>query len=168
MDIVVCPGHCYWDHHVLNDFRYVDEEVTVVKQYADLKKKYGDAKIGKASAESMILKIKEEVKSMVTKVHEDLDKAKPCLEHLEEIALRPNPLIFEQEYVDHLIESEKAELKPGWKVRVEYFEKFRGMAKITASSKEGKMPQHMNLEVLVNDDVIQEKSPGKPWWQVWQ
>ena len=58
----------------------------------------------------MILKIRERVEKTFRKVCSDISKAKRCLERLEEIALKPNPLT-EVEYIDILIKSETDEAK---------------------------------------------------------
>jgi ABC-type dipeptide/oligopeptide/nickel transport system ATPase component len=167
----VCPNHCFWNpHHVNNDFRYEEEKVTVTKHYTDLEKKYKDAKEGKATAHSMILKIRGRVKNTFKKVCEDISKAKRCLERLEEIALKPNPLT-EVEYIDILIKSETDEAKPGWEKRVKCLENARKMAEIMADARKGEIAKHMNLEAMMDDllkDVpvrpVQKSVTTLGWW----
>ena len=161
----VCDGHCYWDpHHVNNEFRYEFEDVLVKRHYADLEKKYKDAKKGKATAESMILNLKEQVRNTFDKVCQNISKAKKCLECLEEIALKPNPLT-EVQYIDLLIKSEKSGATSGWQKRVKCYEKAREMAVIMANAREGKLSLHMNLEALMDDllkdvPVVQKTKPS--------
>jgi hypothetical protein len=147
----VCRNHCFWHpHHVNNDFRYEEEAVTVTKHHADLEKKYKDAEEGKATAQSMILKIKERVENTFKKVRKNREEIKICLEHLEEIALKPNPLA-DVEYIDILIKSETDEAKPGWEKRVKCLDNARKMAEILADARKGEIAKHMNLEAMMDD-----------------
>ena len=168
----ICDGHCYWDpHHVNNQFRYEDEEVTVTKHYADLEEKYRDAKKGKATAENMIQSIKVKVEGTFKKVCKDISRTRECLDLLEQIALKPNPLT-EVQYIDLLIKSEKSAAASGWEKRVKCYEKAREMAVIMADVRKGELSPYMNLEALMDDllqDVPNKKQPKKgffsflPW-----
>jgi hypothetical protein len=166
----VCPNHCFWNpHHVNSEFRYEDEPVTVTKHYADLEKKYKDAEEGKATAHSMILKIRERVENTFQKMCNDISKAKQCLERLEEIALKPNPLT-EVQYIDILIKSETNEAKPGWEKRVKCLENARKMAEIMAGARKGEVAKDWNLEAMMDDllkDVpvrpVQKSRLGELW-----
>ena len=102
----VCVGHCYWQSHVNNSFRYVDKVVKVRRHYNALEKKYKAAEQGKATAEGMIKKVKEGVEDIFRKICKDISKAQKCLDRLEEIALVPNHLT-EVEYINLLIKSEQ-------------------------------------------------------------
>ena len=156
----VCPNHCFWNpHHVNKDFRYEEEPVIVTKHYTELEKKYKDGEEGKATAQSMIFKIRERVENTFTKVCSDISKAKRCLERLEEIALKLNPRT-EVEYIDILIKSETDKAKAGWEKRVKCLENARKMAEIMADVRKGEIAKHMNLEAMM-DDLLKD-FPVKP------
>ncbi len=162
----ICDGHCYWTpHHVNNQFRYEDVMVPVTKHYADLEKEYNDAKKGKASAENMIKGIKVKVEDTFHKVCKDISRTRECLDLLEQIALKPNPLT-EVQYIDLLIKSETNGATPGWEKRVKCYEKAREMAVIMADVKKGELSRHMNLEALM-DDLLQDVPDQKRRKQGW-
>ena len=136
------------------------------RHYVDLEKKYREGEKGKATAESMIMKIKDKVEKTFKKVCKDISTAQQCLQHLEEIALKPNPLT-ELQYIDLLIKAEKSEGKDGWENRVKCLEKAREMAVIMADAKKGKLSDHMNLEALMDDllkDTPVQEKPKKSSW----
>ena len=148
----ICPKHCRYSYHVSNGCRFELEEVTVTKHNAILEKRYKDAQEGKATAHSMILKIRERVKNISKKVWKDnvIEKIKTCLEHLEKIALKPNPLT-EVEYIDILIKFETDEAKAGWMKRVNYLRNARKWAEIMANARKDEIAKHMNLEAMMDD-----------------
>ena len=146
----VCVGHCHWEKHVNNDFRYEDKEVKVTKYFTNLETKYKNAKKGKATAESMIQNIRKKVDATIRKIYDNIRKAKECLEQLEKIALKPNPLT-EVEYIDLLIKSENNERKEGWENRVKCYEKAREMAEIMLDAKKNKLPERLDLQAIVDD-----------------
>ena len=121
------------------------------------KKKYKDAEEGKATAHSTILKIRERVENTFKKVCSDIIEVKQCLEHLENIALKPNPLT-EVEYIDILIKSETDEAKAGWEKRVKCLENARKMAEIMADARKGEIAKHMNLEAMMDDLQLKGRS----------
>ena len=57
-------------------------------------------------------------------VHNDVQKVRLSMKRLHEIALNPD-LHSILEYIDVLIESERAEASPGWKERVEQLREAR-------------------------------------------
>ncbi|CAB1421568.1 unnamed protein product [Pleuronectes platessa] len=71
-----------------------------------------------------------------TEVVKLMGESTKCLNRLKEIALRPNPLST-PEYIDMLIEGEKAEAKSGWKTRVQYLMDMREQAEIMAQVERG-------------------------------
>ena len=161
----VCVGHCNWQSHVNNSFRYVDKEVQVKKHYADLEKKYKAAEKGKASAEGMIMQVKDGVEQIFRKICKDISMAQQCLDRLEQIALVPNPLT-EVEYINLLIKSEENEHKDGWEKRVKCYEKAREMAVIMSNARKGELSDHMNLGALMDDllkDVPIVENPKTSW-----
>ena len=63
-------------------------------------------------------------------------EAQQILARLDEIALKPNPL-YELDYIDLLIESEKKQCKPGHTKRLEYLQEARQSANLMYQLKEG-------------------------------
>ena len=141
----ICPGHCYWSpHHVNNQFRYENVRVKVFRHSAELKRRYDDAQQDKASAAKMIKKVRMNVKLKFQKVCANIRDAKTCIQRLEEIALRPNPL-SEGEYIDLLI---KAETDVN---HINYLEKAKKLIAIKTTAREGAVPEEMNLDRIVED-----------------
>ncbi|XP_068700890.1 uncharacterized protein [Montipora foliosa] len=63
-----------------------------------------------------------------------VDNIQERIRHLDEIALRPNPL-FNVTFVEKLIESEKQSSNPGWKQRTDYLEGAKRNAEILSKKK---------------------------------
>ena len=87
------------------------------------------------------------MKDTFKKVCKDISKAQHCLERLEKIALKPNPLT-ELQYIDLLIKSEKNEARPGWEKRVKCYEKAREMAVLMADARKGEISHHMKYTTM--------------------
>ena len=101
----------------------------------ELYDRYTEAETAKDKLENMIGEMEKELQEMQSVVLYNIRRARECLQRLDEIALRPNPLT-EVEYIDLLIESEKQQKKPGWKNRVDYFYGVRQQAEILAKMKD--------------------------------
>ena len=134
----ICPGHCFWNKHVNNPYRFEFYDDWITQTSEDLKEKYYKAKKGKSRAESMILTLQQTLDNVDRYVMTLIREVKESLARLDEIALKPNPLT-EVEYIDLLIQSEKLEAKPGWLQRIQYLESARKEASITCGLK--KTPQ---------------------------
>ena len=133
----VCPGLCSWQKHVNNAYRFELYQESVTKTSDDLKQRYDQAIHGKTKVESMIVNIQSEIKQLNDTVFNMIRQVQQSLRRLEEIALKPNPL-SEVEYIDLLVESEKQEAQPGWKQRVQYYEKVREQAHLLSKVKDEK------------------------------
>ena len=123
----ICPRKCSWDLHKNHPYVYVIEVHPVTKMAADLKKRYEDAKGEKLKAEQIVLQCQEDFDKVQIRVLGLVDQARKIIDRLSEIALRPNPLST-VDYIDILIESEKAEAQPGWKERMAQLIKVRERA----------------------------------------
>lgn len=137
----VCPGQCSWQTHVNNAYRFELYQESVTKTSDDLKQRYDQAIHGKSKVESMIVNIRNEIKQLDDTVLDMIRQVQHSLRRLEEIALKPNPL-SEVEYIDLLIESEKQEAQPGWKQRVQYYEKVREEAHLLSKVKDEEGSDH--------------------------
>ncbi|XP_053294230.1 uncharacterized protein LOC128454740 [Pleuronectes platessa] len=117
---------------IIGKFKEVKEKTTV----KDLKEKYLKASEAATAVRSQIDRLKAEydlVQAEVVKVMGDSTK---CLNRLKEIALKPNHLST-PEYINMLIEGEKAEAKSGWKTRVQYLSDMREQAEFMAKVERG-------------------------------
>ena len=114
----ICSQHCHWSMHSNQPYVYIIKIQTVNKTADDLKKRYEDAEGKKLTAEQLVKKCQEEFDQVQMRVLGLVDQARKSIDRLNEIALRSNPLST-VDYIDILINSEKAEAKPGWKERVE-------------------------------------------------
>ena len=78
-----------------------------------LKKRYLEGLQGKATTESLIKKLKDEIIVIQKKMQEKMKLLQESLQKLDKITLRTNPLI-EKNIMEMLIESENMESKPGY------------------------------------------------------
>ena len=146
----VCVGHCHWRKHYNNGyiFELYDEMETRTSQ--KLLERYNQAESAKANVESMISKMEDELHTLHQAVFCNIRQARNCLQRLNEIALKPNPLT-EVEYIDLLIKSEEQQKKPGWTNRVKYFRQVREQAellsKMTDQDAVDKMTQESSKSV---------------------
>ncbi|XP_053294116.1 uncharacterized protein LOC128454669 [Pleuronectes platessa] len=131
-----CPGRCVWSIHFNQKYKWEYKEVIERTTVKELEEKYLKASEAATPVKSLIDKLRAEydlVQAEVVKVMGDSTK---CLNRLKEIALRPNPLST-PEYIDMLIEGEKAEAKSGWKKRVQYLMDMREKAEFMAKVDRG-------------------------------
>ena len=117
----ICPGRCHFSKHTNAPFQYKAVKLNEDRTYEDLKTRYDDAtsKLSQTKTllrglETELLQLRENVLKLVKEAHE-------TMKHLNEIALRPDPL-SEADYIKQCIEKEKQEGKPGWEERTHYFE----------------------------------------------
>ncbi|KAK5920130.1 hypothetical protein CgunFtcFv8_023969 [Champsocephalus gunnari] len=92
--------------------------------------------LNKRTVQEVIDQLNDEYQRLQDEVKEIMERSVKCLNRLGEIALRPNPLST-PEYIDLLIEREKAETKPGWKQRVEHLMEMRGQAELMGKIRRG-------------------------------
>nr|XP_033810315.1 uncharacterized protein LOC117364795 [Geotrypetes seraphini]XP_033810324.1 uncharacterized protein LOC117364795 [Geotrypetes seraphini] len=113
----ICPSRCVWNVHFNQKYKWIYENEVVKGTYHDLKKNYESAYGEVMTAEQMFKQLEAELSGVEEKVLELINMLSKCLQRLEEIALRPNPLST-PEYIDLLIISEKEEAKPGYQARI--------------------------------------------------
>ena len=126
---VICPKKCRWDEHFNTPFKWELYQVEETRTIDDLKARYETAVSGKMKEEAIIARLREEIEKCQNETLSVINEVKSCLERLNEIALRPNP-ITEVEYIDILIESKKQEKKLGWKEEVRALMKLRETAEL--------------------------------------
>ncbi|XP_047445833.1 uncharacterized protein LOC125010926 [Mugil cephalus] len=131
-----CPGKCYWNVHFNQKYRWDYKVVTEKQTVKELKEKYLKATDAKKPVQTLIDKLKTVYDRIQDEVVNLIKESARCLDRLKEIALKPNPLST-PEYIDMLIEGEKAEAKPGWKKRVESLMKMKQKAEFMAKVEKG-------------------------------
>ncbi|XP_047445755.1 uncharacterized protein LOC125010891 [Mugil cephalus] len=134
-----CPGKCYWNVHFNQKYKWEYKEVKEKQTVKELKERYLKAKGGKMSVQALIDKLKDEYDRIQDEVVNLIKESGRCLNRLKEIALKPKPLST-SEYIDMLIEGEKAEAKPGWKKRVESLMKMKQKAEFMAKVEKRENP----------------------------
>ncbi|XP_062392824.1 uncharacterized protein LOC134080409 [Sardina pilchardus] len=113
----VCSGNCHWSVHFNQKYRWDYQDVMKKQTVKELQEKYLKATEEKEPVQALITKLTSEYDAEQDKVVEFIALSVKCLNRLREISLKPNPLST-LEYIDLLIEGEKAEAKPGWSERV--------------------------------------------------
>jgi len=126
----ICVGKCHWSVHHNVGYRIMHDEITVEKEYSEMRDKYQDAISGKMNAEKLMNQIRIEFETIQRTVLDTIDNIRKANNELKEIALRPNPLTSVQ-HIDLLIESEKQQQRFNWEKRVQNLEVIRRLAQIT-------------------------------------
>ena len=148
----VCSGNCYWERHKNVPYLIEHEIVKEKRTSEDLKKKYNMAASGKIRVEGIIKELERQYYELRLKVITQMYDVRMCLQRLDEIALKPNPLT-EVEYIELLIETEKQEGQPGFMDRVKALEEVKSTAAMFSKIKStDEIPQLLE-EVLPKEDV---------------
>ncbi|KAK3099570.1 hypothetical protein FSP39_006380 [Pinctada imbricata] len=148
---MVCPQRCHWSLHKNNDFRYVTYTMKIQKTYEQLKEKYNVAQDQERKTRDVLMKVKESFREMGKQVTKNVSDVRRCINQLNEIALRPNPLT-DLDYINILIENEKNEKKYGWESRVELYQKARKEAELVKKAGEQDFSPWEDV-----DDVLQDE-----------
>ena len=127
-DCRVCPGTCSWKLHENQPFRYVMEIKKKTKTAQDLKKKYEEAEGRKLNAKQLIKKCVEEFDDVEAATLQLTERVRKCLARLNEIALKPNPLLT-TDYIDMMMQEEEFIKGPRWKETVNQLEEVKKRAK---------------------------------------
>ncbi|XP_048011737.1 uncharacterized protein LOC125247888 [Megalobrama amblycephala] len=141
----VCPGKCAWSVHYNQKYKwnYVTEKTK--ETYQDLKKRYEDAHGKVMSKEKIFEELEKEFQVVQYIVAILIEKSQKTLEHLQEIALKPNPLST-PDYIDLMIESEKEEAKPGFLDRIRSLKDVRKKAEIISKVNKGEvLPEDLKM-----------------------
>ena len=153
------PRKCHWSEHKNRPYLIEYKTETETRTVEDLKKKYHRAVKEKATSEKMMKSIEESLQKVHEEVLTMIKKAQQSLRRLDEIALKPNPLT-QVDYLEILIESEKAEAKSGWKQRVKYLEVAKSHAETLSKVKDEKESQNL-IKTLSRD--AKRKRQGMKW-----
>lgn len=133
----VCPKKCIWSDHKNLPYLIYLETRKITKTYEQTKAKYQAAEKDKSKNINVIDKMKTEYNLLMVDNSTLVTEVKGCINRLQEIALRPNP-ISEIEYIDILIENEEEAKKTGYKDRIKILKELRQMAVNIKDIKEDK------------------------------
>ena len=154
----VCPQKCSWRVHKNNPYRFELYQEYETRTSKELRKRYESAMSNKEQLEGVIENMKKELDTLNMAVFRKLEQARRSIEHLQQIALKPNYLT-EVEYIDLLIETEKREAKPRWLDRVKALEGVRQQAMIVSELMKNPKGQQQNVF------NVEETAQDKSWWK---
>ncbi|CAG0889139.1 unnamed protein product [Darwinula stevensoni] len=131
----ICPWKCAWDEHVNSKYRfkiYVEDEMHT---FTNLQKRY-EAAVGKRlSTKDVLNTLIKDFNQERAKVYEHTKKAHECLQILDQIALKPNPLSI-LEYIDLLINNEERQGNAECIQRMKYLEDAKRKVELAKKLKE--------------------------------
>ena len=141
----ICPKHCVWQQHRNNSYYFEAYEETEIQTLDELRQKYDDASSKKVDVQRIISNIEKELQDLYKQVLFDIQQVRQCLQRLDEIALKPNPLT-DTEYIGLLIEAEKNEKKIGFEQRIKHLNHVKEQAELMAKAKNEKEFKQMAEE----------------------
>ncbi|KAK3860484.1 hypothetical protein Pcinc_033475 [Petrolisthes cinctipes] len=119
-----CPQKCFWNIHRNNTFRYETSWHTEERTVQELLDRYNNAQQGMLDKQALVKAIEEDINKLSELLIDKIKTAQKCVDRLEEIALKPNPLAT-HEYIDLLIESEKNEKRHNFQDRIAMLQKLK-------------------------------------------
>ncbi|XP_068076385.1 uncharacterized protein [Danio rerio] len=139
----VCPGKCVWNVHFNQKYKWDYVKEKRKETYQELKKRYEEAHGEVMTKEKIFAELENELEIVQNIVTGLIEASQKSLEHLQEIALKPNPLST-PDYIDLMIEAEKQEAKPGFKDRILSLMEVRKKAELISKvSKGGAVPEDL-------------------------
>ena len=106
--------------------------VRIFTEIADaIRQQYQGAKDEAITNEQLLDRIQKEIDEYEAQLMELMQATYPCIQRLNEIALRPHPFSAPA-YIDLMIEAEKKEHRSGYQQRIGTLQKLRQMADIKA------------------------------------
>ena len=120
----ICPGHCSWKAHMLQDIRYEFVQQQEIRTITEQLQRYESARDKHATTQDAIKNIREDLSKMQKDVMKMIKQARKCRVRLNEIALKPG-VLSETDYIDILIQNEKLEQKSGWLQRLQSLEELK-------------------------------------------
>lgn len=116
-----CPGRCHWSVHKTMSFRYVEtwkKEHRIIQERLNHYRTAQSMKLRKCLTIDLLeVNLNRHTRNLVQKIK----KAQHCLDKLEDIALKPNPLCT-KEYINLMIESEKMQKTHNYQKRIKILE----------------------------------------------
>ena len=102
-----CPLECEWNSHKCEEKYYVVKTKSITKTLGELQESYKDPKGSKMTAEQIIKECQERIDEVGDETVKLVEKARRCIDKLDKIALKPDPLSTD-DYIDLMLEAEKA------------------------------------------------------------
>ena len=90
---LICPSHCSWKKHALQDVRYEVYQHQETHTHKELQRRYEQARDRSKTSQNVIEKIREDVSKMQQDVIIMIKQARECIAHLNEIAFKPGSLL---------------------------------------------------------------------------
>ena len=101
-----CPAECEYNNHHCQSTWYAIKFRQVTRTVEELKRNYEEAQGKKMTAEQIIEECAERIEEVKEETRNFVRKAKMCMERLDQIALKPEPLSTD-DYIELMIEAEK-------------------------------------------------------------
>ncbi|KAK4030156.1 hypothetical protein OUZ56_023132 [Daphnia magna] len=122
---------CPWNDHFNQKYRYEMVKEKVQRSSDAIRQQYQGAKVEALTNEQLVRRIEKDIKKHESQLMELMQATYPCIQRLDEIALRPHPFST-PDYIDLMIAAEKQEHRSGYQQRIVTLHKLREMAEITA------------------------------------
>jgi hypothetical protein len=122
---------CHWKEHFNQKYRYEMVKEKVQRSSDAIRQQYQGAKDEAVTNEQLLASIQKEIDEYEAQLMELMQATYPCIQRLDEIALRPHPFSAPA-YIDLMIAVEKQEHRTGYQQRIATLQKLRQMAEITA------------------------------------
>ena len=155
----ICPGNCGWKQHVNNQYYFELYDDFETRTSKDLQTRFHSALEGKNKVQAMMKNMDNFLKRVEACVMGMVKDVQRSMEHLDKIALRPNPLT-QTEHLELLIQSEKQQAKPGHQQRIQFYEHAKQQALIMKEAKGG-------LESLKGNSKTEDKEPWYTKLKFW-
>lgn len=120
----VCGCHNREHKHSKKHRYEAYEDITILTDEI-MENCYNKALKSKKDIESIVSDINQQMNTVHLDLIEKMHKAKTCLQRLREIALKPDFIITDVEYINLLIQSEKEEAKEGYQERIEHLKQMK-------------------------------------------
>ncbi|KAK4030184.1 hypothetical protein OUZ56_023161 [Daphnia magna] len=120
---------CPWNVHFNQKYRYEMVKEKVQRSSEAIRKQYQGAKAKALTNEELLAKIQAEIDQYEKQLMELKQETSPCIQRLNEIALKPHPLSTSA-YIDLMIETEKRENRFGCQQRITTQQRLHQVAEI--------------------------------------
>ncbi|EFX63113.1 hypothetical protein DAPPUDRAFT_32361, partial [Daphnia pulex] len=115
---------CPWNVHFNQKYRYEMVKEKVQRSSDAIRQQYQEATSEAMTNEQLLERIQKEIDDYEAQLLDLMQLTYPCIQRLNEIALRPHPLSA-PDYINLMIETEKQEHRPGYQQRIATLHKLR-------------------------------------------
>lgn len=130
----ICPGRCHWSVHKNMDFRFVKTWKKEHRIIHERLNRHNMATRKKVNQQKVIALLESKIHKHTRNIVPKIKEAQRCLDRLEDIALKPNPLCT-KEYINLMIESEKMQKTHNYHERVKVLEQLKQQVAIVQGVK---------------------------------